>query len=448
MAEEYKKQAGIYSKEGQKKARELKLKEIKEGFAAKQNALSAELENELSKMTLEKRKKIEKWKRLELSAILKIEERDIQKELKNFDFQISSRKKEAENNYKKALQEISKKQQEIKKSIEELDRKKQSILTDNKNALKEMPKKEKEIENARNKLEIAASEREQIKSELLSLKPTAKFKLAVGNLIESLRQKIGEKKRLRKEKEASPKTAPNAAEEPRQEVQNKKTKEKTRQKPEEELNIDEEIKKLHEENKIAVEPKPGWLGRWIKKKQEPDKTEEKIKEKPEEKQEQAKPNVFGKLFGKIEARKPAEEKEKIEIKDEEPQKKDTVKSEADELEDSIRKLGLFKKIENEGAEPKEEKKKHTIFGKIFEKKEKNKEEKHQKPRHEGKNENGTKLDGFHKTFHEAKEAISRNDAAKAKQLYIEARNLYVALNNKEKKDVYGELMELYNKLSK
>ena len=57
-----------------------------------------------------------------------------------------------------------------------------------------------------------------------------------------------------------------------------------------------------------------------------------------------------------------------------------------------------------------------------------------------------KLDKFYKILNEAKESIKTNNIAKAKKLYIEARDLYVGLEYEEKKEAYKELMELYNKL--
>ncbi len=450
LAEEYKKQTSdSMSKEAQRNAREQKLKELKAGFAAKQNALAAQLENELSQMAPEKRRKIEKWKRLELDAVLKIEEKEIQKELKNFDLQFSGRKKEAENNCKKARQEIGKHQQEIKKSIEESERKKQSILAENKNTLKDLTKKEREIENTRKKIENSSREREQIILELTSLKPLSKLKFGFfGTFIPMLKQKIQGKLKENEEKKAISETAEKIGKDLKQKNPDKKPAKREKPKQEQILEMLEwKIKGRLDEEKPVKDIKKSWLEKLFKKEREPKFKE--AEEKPEESQEQAKPNFFGKLFGKIEARKPAEEKENIEVKKEEPQKKESEKSEADELEDSIRKLGLFKKIEKTELGIEEEKKKRNIFGKIFGNKEKNNEEKQQKPKPEVKKiESAANIDKFHNVFREAKEAISRNDAAKAKKLYIEARNMYVGLNNKKKKDVYEELMELYNKLSK
>lgn len=58
----------------------------------------------------------------------------------------------------------------------------------------------------------------------------------------------------------------------------------------------------------------------------------------------------------------------------------------------------------------------------------------------------TKLEKFHNVINDAKEALDKNDIAKAKQLFIEVMRLYDGLEAKEKKEVYGELMEFYAKL--
>ena len=48
----------------------------------------------------------------------------------------------------------------------------------------------------------------------------------------------------------------------------------------------------------------------------------------------------------------------------------------------------------------------------------------------------------------ANEMLQRNDVVDAKKLYLKTRDLYIKLEYHEKKEIYGELTELYNKLKK
>ncbi|MBI1935171.1 hypothetical protein HYS31_01915 [Candidatus Woesearchaeota archaeon] len=59
---------------------------------------------------------------------------------------------------------------------------------------------------------------------------------------------------------------------------------------------------------------------------------------------------------------------------------------------------------------------------------------------------GKSIDKFRAALEGALEAIKKNDVQKAKQLYMEARNIYVDMEYDEKKEVYSDLMEVYNKL--
>ena len=53
----------------------------------------------------------------------------------------------------------------------------------------------------------------------------------------------------------------------------------------------------------------------------------------------------------------------------------------------------------------------------------------------------------HAYLHDAKAALAQNETANAKKFYIEARNIYIGLEYAEKKELYKELMEMYNELS-
>ena len=50
------------------------------------------------------------------------------------------------------------------------------------------------------------------------------------------------------------------------------------------------------------------------------------------------------------------------------------------------------------------------------------------------------------TLQKAKEALEKNDVSKAKKLYIDARRVYMGIDFKNKKEIYDELMELYDRL--
>ena len=51
-------------------------------------------------------------------------------------------------------------------------------------------------------------------------------------------------------------------------------------------------------------------------------------------------------------------------------------------------------------------------------------------------------------LHNSKEAIANHNLSKAKNMYVEARNVYIDLSYEEKKEIYKELMQLYNQLTK
>ena len=58
------------------------------------------------------------------------------------------------------------------------------------------------------------------------------------------------------------------------------------------------------------------------------------------------------------------------------------------------------------------------------------------------------LDKCYNIINEAENAINNNDIFKARQMYSQARNIYSGLENEDKKEVYGKLIELYNRLIK
>ena len=58
----------------------------------------------------------------------------------------------------------------------------------------------------------------------------------------------------------------------------------------------------------------------------------------------------------------------------------------------------------------------------------------------------TKLEKCYKTIKDAEKSIGKKDVSEAKKIYAKARKIYYSLEREEKKEVYGKLMSLYNKL--
>lgn len=244
-----------------------------------------------------------------------------------------------------------------------------------------------------------------------------------------------------------------------EELRKQRELEEKRKADEEKLKIKQETKKREapeEQGDVlgkAEEKKTSWLGKLLKKKEEAPESE-KFKEKPEggivpEK----KPGILKRLFRK--------EKREEETKEHEKQKP---KSDVDELEEAIKNLGLFKELEKgkgiqkkkpgiferllikkkEAAVPKEEKAetKASVFGGLPGKEAEKAKEKPE-IKLSGRN---MQFENCHKLLDEAKDAVAKKNFKNANKLYIEARNLYIGLSNHEKKELYGELMELYNEL--
>ena len=58
------------------------------------------------------------------------------------------------------------------------------------------------------------------------------------------------------------------------------------------------------------------------------------------------------------------------------------------------------------------------------------------------------LEKCHKTIDSARNSSNIGKIEEAKKFYLEARSLYLGLEYHEKKEVYNELMDLYNRLIK
>lgn len=507
MFENYQKQLNEIAQQQQikKAAREERIGGLRAKLAAKQESLIKELEDELSKLSIKRRKNIEKWKRLEIKAKLKIEEQNVKEQIKDED--TGDGRKSIWDNYKKSIEELDKKQNEIKSEIAVLKRQKQHVLLEKRNVPRELAVKESELQKILSRLKSNAEEREALSSELSNLKAElSKFSI---HFIKSLVSRYREKaEKIRKEKEEG--NARLEAEKKREEEIAKKEKElaeKTNRLEEERRKKEEERKAKEEQKRKALEEKASLKEEKKRQKQaekqevreeKPSETEEEPEQKAETEnkglfgffKQKAKPELrveekgiaaekktefFAGLFGKREEKS----EEKIEELIGEESSKEP-KSEAEELEEAIRSLDLFKKVEKgrkieerhgilksifkEKIKPEAKKR---VLGKLFEKEKKGavrekpafgkllepkkiiKEKADEiiaekKPRPF----KSKKLESFHKILDNAKAALAKNDMVKAKKLYLKASEEYIKLEYSEKKEVYGSLTELYKKLSR
>ncbi len=136
------------------------------------------------------------------------------------------------------------------------------------------------------------------------------------------------------------------------------------------------------------------------------------------------------------------EEERIEREKLEGEKKGA--EEEHDLEKSLKELGnIFEGGKRE--------KKQGIIQKLIKREKKAKQP--EEPR--AKTELKRKLEGKSRTFIKCHKllsitdkALQNNDIARAKKLYSKTRNMYTKLEYLEKKEIYGELTALYNKLGK
>lgn len=393
--EHYKKRLDELAKirESKKAAKEEKARDIRAKLAAKQEAMVKELEGELSKLSIEKRKATEKWKRLEIKAKLKIEEQNIEEQIKKEEQ--SDGKQAIDDNYKKSIEELGKKQNSLKNEIAQMERQKQEILLERKNAPRELAAKENELQRVLSKLESNAKEKEELAAELAKLKSElSAFNLGFLKKIISSYKEKSEKARKEKEEEKA-----------RLEIEKKREEEATRKEKELEEKtekLEETRKRKEDERKSKEEQKRKALEEKEKLKAEKQKGKGKLKPEikpgeyePEAKEvEEKKTGLFGKLFGK---RAQAEEKitlhpseeidkkpgifskmfakrhedeGKDEIEDAIEEKPKAKKSEAEELEEAIRGLDLFQQVEKGGRIKAKEAPK--LFGKLIKKEDKEK----------------------------------------------------------------------------
>ena len=150
------------------------------------------------------------------------------------------------------------------------------------------------------------------------------------------------------------------------------------------------------------------------------------------------------MFEKITS-KPQKQEEKQEQKP----KEETKSEEETDLEEAIKSLELFKTLESPAEKKKSAVKKGIgILKGILQKKPAVKEEKPTEERIIIEIPENKKLAKLYRLFDDVENAISSNKMDKAKKLYIEARQAYIQLDYADKKEVYGRLTELYNKIVK
>lgn len=456
LFEKYKKQTdGIIEKQKADKAlKDAKAKELKEKLAAKQDALLKDLESELGRLSQAKRKETEKWKKLEIKAKIKLEEQSVEEELKKYGAKIIGEREGIESSYKKDAEGISKLQSQIKLEISGLESRKQQILLEKNNYPVTLRDKDNEIQKIKLRLENIAKEREQLYAELSEHKPSLRLSAGLfGRLIAGYREKAErrkserEKQRLRDEEER--KNWEELEKRESQEGKSGRAEEERKSKDEEKAAKERQRGIERGERLKAHEGGKRWL--------EGLEIAEAVKTPGEKEPEERKAGFFWGLF-----RKKAPEEAKAQIQ--------KPKSEAEELEEAIKNLGLFKKIESgKGSEEKkkpsvadkllkrEEKReerpvklKESIFGRAFGKPKMKEELKEPQIKRVEEKAIGKskKYKKYYKVLDSVKEAVDKKNIPEAKKLYAEARGLYIGLDYGEKKEAYGELMDLYKKLAK
>ncbi|MBS3105959.1 hypothetical protein J4234_06930 [Candidatus Woesearchaeota archaeon] len=508
IIEAHKKQVDeLYKKQqSEKAANESKIKELKEGFAAKRDALIKDLEEELSKLTQSKREVTGKWKRLELKAKLKIEEQTLEEESKKYESRASDEGKRPEGDYKKALEEINKKQGELKQGISDLEGQKGQILREKGKISEDVQNKGSKIQKIRLRLENAAKEHAFLRSEWSKLKSElprlnldffanvlSEFKDKAQNKLKGRKQKeqqrlaeerkkqleakkgnLEEEGRKQKEKEKEEKLRKEeGAKEQKElerrryaiELKNQKELETKKRIEDERIKDEENKRKLEIKEKLAKERKKKFseffrkIGLY--------KTPEEKKQAAllKEKQRQEKRRLEQEDFRKKEEGKKQKEKEKEEKlrKEEEAKKQKGLErrraeehNKIEELEKEVKELERQRDEKRNLQEVEKEvpEKKTKWFEGLFKKKkaelEEAKEEAGEEPEEaeEGGVDKSENLGEFYKLLNGIKQAINGKDISKAKKLYKEAWEIYASLKYEEQKEVYGKFMKSYNQLSK
>ena len=174
---------------------------------------------------------------------------------------------------------------------------------------------------------------------------------------------------------------------------------------------------------------------------------------PEEKifGKDAKPNIFDRIKSYTDKIKEDQEKKKAEKEALEKQKQQQILEEKRKSQLEARRA----QIEEEKTKKVELRKQNKLLkqkklAKQKEEKERLKRERlsENKKKKELYNLHSNQFRKFAEQLSKLKSAIDGDDIANSKKLYIKAREIYTGLENKEKKDVYDELLRLYSQLNK
>lgn len=352
-----------------------------------------------------------------------------------------------ENHEKKAVyHEFSQLHQRLSGLIKEIERKRE---------LKEIEEREKSRAKEEQEQIKKAEKERQLRERKHNLKdffhrlglyktPEEKQQIALQKEKEKQeKQRKKEEAKLLSDLEQKQKIQQQKFKEEAKEKQIKKKKAPEKQKP---IALELETEIFKDEAIRKPEEKKSWFQRLLGKKEPELKLELK---QPEEETiaKEKKPSIFGGIFGKELPKEVRQEKTQLE--------KQKPKGEFEELEQAIKSLDLFKKVE----EVKSEVPKKNIFEKLFEKEESEAEvaaEELKEPSEmalKSKKQSerlvkSKKIMKCQSMLDDVKKSIASKKITKAKKIYAQARKLYVGLSQQEKKELYGELTDLYNKLIK
>jgi len=399
-------------------ANQLKIRDLKTKLESKKAALLKNLEEELQKLSPEKRNKVEKWKRLEIKAKIKLEDHSFEEELDSYISKATDGSTQIEEVYKEGLDAINKKQYAIKKEISYLKTDQKNLLVEKDSISNEFILNQNKMHGIKQKLEKLENEKENLRIKLSQLKSDiSKFK---SGFFRGLFSKSREEPQKILQEQA--------AQIPEPEEELRKQKELEKQKEVEEKRKEQERIEINEEKRLKLEQdriKQKELERLrIEKENIQIKEDIKLKEIKVKTQEemQKKKSFFEKLFGR------SEEEEMFQTR--EP------KSDIQTIEEEIKKLGLFKQIEKKVVKEK----KKNIFSRLF-------KWKQQMPELNTKaRAKSREFEKFYRVLNKSKHAMELNDIKKAKKLYLKARDIYIGMQNEDKREVYNELTELYNHL--
>ena len=516
---------GIKARKELQKSREESLAQWKARYDEKSRekadigkSIQSEFENEVKQysesilqLSPAEKKDHEKWKRLELRAKYKLEEKSRERALKQELDDLLNEKKQLESELRKqgpvkTGKDILNKGKEIDSQITECGKDADSVRL-------KIKRKESEIKGIEESVGKEEAERARLQEELLRRKKELGGLSYVTSLF-SL-------------KKAEPKIKEPAKEQKKADEKIKITKEKTKK-------IQEEPKT--EEAKKEEKGKKGFFGLFKPKAEEmPIKEEKKqpVPKKPKQEAEKieaaAKPKgegFFSKIFGeKAKPKSPERIKEehdleeiekeimelgvKIPAEEKIPERIEAEKSHRGffsllKKKDETKEIFEQKPIAKSKEEPKPKEEKHDIgkdierLGKVFDAKEeekkpgvmkkilekakekeakkkeikekpvekaaetakpgkglwglfKKKDDAYEKAKSEFREKTKGKSRKFakcHEMIAKAHEAADKNDTGKAKSLYLKTREMYTKLEYAEKKETYDELMKLYNRLSK